>query len=1690
MQRADLMVAVTKIQAETCQNPQKIGIFLLSSDLGPMMGSSSRWFPGDDGETSHHNHWGDWSAKSIQLISLAACCKLMLGNVLRLFQGSRRSPGTGPIVAREEPGSTRAIPIKGLRSPGRSRILRISYNFLAGSRFGRQFGTSQACDGTLGTARRMTEFWRSPTWSARLALLVWVWQSGLSASEAQVRIVPAPPQVLRSAESQNGVFLPYDRTLSRGIQQARERIANGEYSQAIRFLDEVLRPEQEDSFVVASEASEFAGLKETARRILSELPEDGRQLYEATFGSVARRELQRAIAAGDHEGTRRVAHRYFHTSAGYEAAMLLAQHEADMGRHLSAALAYEELLKSPPAADRFEPQLSLLAAEAWLAANNQQQAESLLSHLHEQGHRAASIAGQQVGLEALGRQPIDWLLRTAGAPAGNQPATELQWLTRRGNANRNGQVEGGLPHMRVRWAVRLLSHPDLEEVCDNLNSEMMRQERSLPVAAAPLAVGDYVIARSAHNLIAVDYRTGKRVWQAQPQRVPQFEPLISATSETAEDQSDVEPTRAFAERIWRDSLYNSISSDGERVYVIRDLALPTTAQIDPFGIPGMGFDESKGDPARSNRLCAYELATQGKLVWEIDGAASREELAGAFFLGAPLAIGQSLYGLAEMKSAIYVVALDRSTGQLQWQQQLVSLEADILLDTPRRLQGAVPSYDAGILVCPTGAGVVVGVDLAKHALAWAYRYDADRSVMNVLRMRQEPDLGSDGRWLDNALIVAEGRVLLSPPESDFLHCLDLVSGKLLWKIDRDNSLFVAGVDGQRVLLVGNRKLAAVDLKTGKAAWKRGQLDLPQGALPSGRGFFSQGRYYLPLSTAVVLAIDVENGVETERAVARDGEVLGNLICHRGAVLSQTGLFLDCFDQVDVLRTKSELSLAKNPQDYTALRTLGEIAYNEGRLPEAIGYLERALGSESESLRTKEVLIDCLEVALNENFAAYQGKLPLLRELEQTSARGQMSLLRLQAQGLLEIGDPQGAFQACLQLYQSTDNPLETLAIGRDYEVQLSRWLRAQVEAIWDNAAEKDRKQIARQVNRLLEQQTASQDDARLRRIADCFQVLEMVEPSLLRLAGEHMQQGRLLAAQQLYLLLAHSDDERIRAEAIARCSQMLHQRQLPRLAQKFDEQLRQELSDVVCVDGKTGLECLTEWGSGEMLGGLTWPYGEAEVTALPTRGRSAARQGRSPLSRIRLERTDDVLGRGNVFISIRGAEVIARDSVGQDFFSAPLEKGDRIQMLDPSNYYGVSRGNLLVVSQGSQIVAFDTLASGEADQNPILWRTKVANRIDDRYRMRVTINARDARRPAPSQAPRAQQDDLWSGVIGPLTHDSCIFQDQRRLVCVDSLSGEVRWWRSDVPLGSDLFGDEQYVFAVPRDSKQALVFSTIDGRVVGEATVPSWNEQLATIGRQVIRWHKQTNGRRELSAVDAFSGAVLWKHEFEIQAPVDVAEGRYVGVVEPSGRCAIVDATSGELLVDHQLEAQLKVRKVFLLAGSDNFVLVAQQPPQPAPDRPVSPVNQLDYQVIDGKVIVFDRRTGQAAWSRSADVRQESFILSQPVDLPVVAFAGNVNRRNAGGGRQTISLLLLEKASGRLLFHDDTLPPSPNYCELKVVDERSPKMAVEMNSQTIQLSFTDRPRPPEPPAIVGGASVGKNGASGLYEITRKLFGGD
>ena len=55
-----------------------------------------------------------------------------------------------------------------------------------------------------------------------------------------------PPDV--ASESPFGVYLPTDRTLSRGVAQARERIGDREYNEAIGFLQGIL-DRDEDEFI-------------------------------------------------------------------------------------------------------------------------------------------------------------------------------------------------------------------------------------------------------------------------------------------------------------------------------------------------------------------------------------------------------------------------------------------------------------------------------------------------------------------------------------------------------------------------------------------------------------------------------------------------------------------------------------------------------------------------------------------------------------------------------------------------------------------------------------------------------------------------------------------------------------------------------------------------------------------------------------------------------------------------------------------------------------------------------------------------------------------------------------------------------------------------------------------------------------------------------------------------------------------------------------------------------------------------------------------------------------------------------------------------------------------------------------------------------------------------------------------------
>jgi len=1213
-----------------------------------------------------------------------------------------------------------------------------------------------------------------------------------------------------------------------------------------------------------------------------------------------------------------------------------------------------------------------------------------------------------------------------------------------------------------------------------------------------LAAGDFVLVRTPEGLLAVDFRTGKRIWRTEPQDETSQKTLLRGGP--GDDANNPEAVRSFARRMWDDYLFGLASSDGERVFIIRDLPMPPGQDYE-FGL-FMGGPVTEATTA-ANRLSAYDLATQGKLLWEIDGASAPGDLAGAFFLGAPVAVGPSLYALAEIKGAVYLVGLDRATGELQWRQLLAHLEAPVMLDLDRRLQSSMPSYDNGILICPTGAGLVVGVDLAERSLQWAYRYGTSARI-NGLSQSMLPQPATPSRWIDGAATIAGDRVLITPPESRELHCLDLRTGKLLWKHDRGDMLRLACVHQGLVVLSGAKSLMSLNLADGAPAWPGEKLELPDGASASGSGFLSDGRYFVPLTSAEVVAVDVATGKIAARAAARNRQPLGNLICHRGSVISQNGLFLDCFDQIDVLRQRSERRLAKNAGDVEALRTLGEVAFNDGRLSDAISLLERAYQADRQDLTTRDVLAECLASALDEDFAAYRSRLPLLKELDDGVAARRLQLLRIESEGLLQDDDPLAAAAACLQLYRLASFSDEPLAIGHHHQTAASRWVGAQLAAAWRLADAAQRKSLEAQLLDLASQLDEASDPEALGRYLEFFAPLPCVDGQKLKRARQLIQQRRPLEAQQWLLELVESPQADIRREAIALAAQQLHvtaeKQHLPgfhAMAAQFDRLLAGDFADEPCLDGVIGRDLVARWRRQAGASPFDWPDGKVETSSVGASADPAVR-ARTPVRIVRWERGDDILGqvRGLASAPTRGGELVLLDASGREFFRAPLEQERPDQYRPAGNAYGVTRGNLAVVSLGRELVAYNTFPVADGATPPILWRTSLVANLD--YDPSGDDIAASSRRPGTFRPGRSLDRGQWIGVIGPVTGRNCVFQDQRRLVCVDAITGEVQWSRTDVPPGCDLIGDDEFIFAAPKDGEEALVFDAVDGRPLGTTKAPQWSEQLATLGRQVVRWSRDDENRRTLSSIELPAGQVAWQLTFDAGAIVDVDRNRCAAVAEPSGRLTVIDLESGRTLVDHEMARHPSMKELHLLVDSQGLLVAIDRGGRAEPDRTVRPFNPLDSAVMTGQLYYFDRQTGEAKWRRPADVAAQPLLVNQPPDLPIIALAGGVEfgtRGLAGGGRDRgrgapktgATILILDKRTGRTLYADEALPAINAGLCLARVKDGAHEAVLDMGGRTITLQFTSQRRPPEPPAMAEVESHGgRRPSGGLMGIIRNL----
>jgi outer membrane protein assembly factor BamB len=1468
-------------------------------------------------------------------------------------------------------------------------------------------------------------------------------------------------------EGADSVFYPPDRATMQRFSAAKERLEQKRFSEAVRLLGSILEKPEDYFFQPDKDVPIYRSLKGEARRLIGELPPEGQQSYELQYGAHARQLLTDAVAAGDVDKLAEVSRQFFHTQAGYEAAYLLGASEMDHGRPLAAALCLRRLQETPRAAAPFEPTLSLRIAVCWFRSGMTEQALEALGALKRDYPDAEfKVGGKTRKLFAVDSQALPWLADLLGDMGSSQARLGPdQWTMYRGSPTRNATSSGSSPLLNRRWAVPAANDPQLEKLLAEMQQEHVEQGGRLTPGLHPLAVNGYVFMRSISCLEAIDFRTGKRIWNGPIEK--QVDELLRQGASPALQQHATTFTHWLEQRVWDDAAYGTLSSDGERIYCVEDLAGNMQEGFPGGARPGRRMVVNNGvivapNTISYNRLAAYEIETEGKLKWDLGGEPKEDgdPLAGAFFLGPPLPLAGRLYVLAEIKGEIRLLALEARSGEVLWSQQIAIVERNILEDPLRRIAGASPSYADGVLVCPTSAGAVVAVDLTTRSLLWGYQYPraVDPSYQNRMmqfRFGGMPlnDATENDRWADASVTVAEGRVLLTPIESPNMHCLNLLDGKLEWQKPRDGGIYVACVHKGKALVVDNRDLRALKLADGEPAWDEASVPLPSGSVPSGRGFFDGQRYYLPLTSAEVAAIEVETGKIVARSRSRTGAVPGNLICYQGAVISQGVDQLECFYQLDDLRKQVAATLAERPDDPEAMARHGELLLDEGKLDEAAAELRRSLELEADP-RTRHLLVDALLEGLERDFASHRGAADEIKQWADEPAQ-RARYQRLMASGLLKAGESLAAFDTLLEMADLSGLPAEPERIDQALSVRRDRWVRAQFASLWKTAAAADREQIEQALQAKLEPLKAAGGEDALRAFVSYFEGSPQAEAAREVLAVRLLSGEGLLEAEQLLRRLENSSHRDRAAAATARLAQMLLKSNRYADAAVYCQKLQGAWADVACLDGKTGRQLVEEFSAAEELkrqlaASPAWPEGEVEQHA---------------------EQSPAMAGYRNVAIDFRGpagpffehmtlesdqqqGALVARDSLGREAWRVALRERNGMNNFgfNPAVNYVRTDGHFILASMGYELVAIDALGSPDKGGPRVLWRQQLSDGVGA-ARQAVQIRAVNM----PWGVARVQAVDIHGrplGNTGPVSSDFACYQRLRNLTVIDPLTGDVLWVRNDVPAGSDLFGDDELLFVVPPNAREAVVFRTMDGLELGRRQLPPVDQRVITLGRRVLAWSLgEVNGRVVLKLVDPWEQKELWRRQFEADAKFSCIGEEAVGVMERSGRFALLSLPAGQALIEAEVDAEPSLSEIYLVRSATHDLLITNRPWRQNFNVMAAP--NTGGVVIDGMVHGFERTTGKKAFSTRLERKGLSF--SQPYDLPILTFASNIPSPMRNVQTPHGNVMCLDKRNGRVVYEED-LPGPIGPVDL-TADVGKHEVLVRTLRSSKRLKFTDRPLP-------------------------------
>jgi outer membrane protein assembly factor BamB len=436
-----------------------------------------------------------------------------------------------------------------------------------------------------------------------------------------------------------------------------------------------------------------------------------------------------------------------------------------------------------------------------------------------------------------------------------------------------------------------------------------------------------------------------------------------------------------------------------------------------------------------------------------------------------------------------------------------------------------------------------------------------------------------------------------------------------------------------------------------------------------------------------------------------------------------------------------------------------------------------------------------------------------------------------------------------------------------------------------------------------------------------------------------------------------------------------------------------------------------------------WPQVSPRVSENPTS------LGLSYLQRVPVdEQRSGIWSDVTVEVDRQGRMIQLHDSAGTEPAVILLPREPGVFRLQPRFLQGWSRGNMLLVRIGAELVAFQRTQRGEVPAST-LWPAdaQTLSLLGPRTPLPTSLRELpDEAVPAWDTTSTGFEDVFGRGVgdVGPVRDRYLCYQQRGAIVALETDTGEELWRRTRWPVGTRCIGDDECVVVFHPEDPHVTVLDADDGRTLRE-----WSLDGVVAPRRVTSqspFHpRQINGSRalltqsiegheQLQVIDLKNGQVLWTSQRPAGTIDFSMDDSRLGLAIPSADgnvCSLVllDWKTGQQRSEFEFAGPEELQSVRTFSDAhQRYVILSGR----ITDLPLQNVPQihggLHRPLVNGWLHAFDVDVTRLRWSQPLD--NVAFPMVQPRHVPLLII--NDMSQSAGSHTPQGRLLCLDARTG------------------------------------------------------------------------------